>query len=106
MHGVPADVAPQAHGDHQPLGEGGAEQEVDAGIGAAVQAGQQHQDGESRSWKGQWRRREVMTCGGKDVQAVEGHCAVLKGQESRARLRLYINYYYYQTDRQIDRYSR
>lgn len=53
LHRVPADVPPQADRDHQPLGEVGAEQQVDAGVGAAVQAGQQHQDGEGGGWRGQ-----------------------------------------------------
>lgn len=51
LHQVPAAVAPQAHGNQQPLGEGCAEEQVDAGVGTAVQAGQQHQEGEGRCWR-------------------------------------------------------
>lgn len=41
-----------AHERHQPLGQVAAEQQVDARVGAAVEAGQQHQDGEGSSCNG------------------------------------------------------
>ena len=50
VHRIFAVGPPLAQERHQPLGKLPAEQKVNAGIRAAVQTGQQHQDGESGSW--------------------------------------------------------
>lgn len=42
---------PLAQHRHKPLGQLTAEQQVNAGVHAAVQTGQQHQDGKGRIWK-------------------------------------------------------
>lgn len=52
-------VLPLTEECDQPLGELVAEHEVNAGIRAAVQTRQQHQDGESRSWEKQGQCKQV-----------------------------------------------
>lgn len=50
LHGLLGVGLRPTHERHQPLGQVAAEQQVDAGVGTAVQTGQQHQDGEHSSW--------------------------------------------------------
>lgn len=58
LHGLLRVGLRRAHQGRQPLGQVPAEQQVDAGVGAAVQTGQQHQDGKGCSWNDGERERE------------------------------------------------
>lgn len=67
LHGLLGVGLRRTHERHQPLGQVAAEQQVDAGVGTAVQTGQQHQYGEGSSWNS---RGETMFSLG-SMQAVE-----------------------------------
>lgn len=51
LDGLPHIGLTPTHQGHQPPRQLPAEQQIDAGVRTAVQAGQQHQDGEGRSWE-------------------------------------------------------
>lgn len=59
LHGLLRIRISRAQQGHQSLGQLLAEQQVDARVHAAVQTGQQHQNGEACSWKHKRRKWEV-----------------------------------------------